>query len=143
MKKFFCTFLCIFILVNSIPSLSYANGVTPYVPGGSTSIIQDVAHLIGNEYITWGADQLTNVATGRIETGVIHVGDDVQLLGLGEDKKSVVTGVEMFRKLLDEGQAGDNVGLLLRGIDNGRTRQGRRQREKRYNRYSPSFMGIG
>ncbi len=57
------------------------------------------------------------VATGRIETGVIHVGDEVQLLGLGEDKKSVVTGVEMFRKLLDEGQAGDNVGLLLRGID--------------------------
>ena len=57
------------------------------------------------------------VATGRIETGVIHVGDPVQLLGLGEDANSVVTGVEMFRKLLDEGQAGDNVGLLLRGID--------------------------
>ncbi len=47
------------------------------------------------------------VATGRIETGVIHVGDEVELLGLGEDRKSVVTGVEMFRKLLDEGQAGD------------------------------------
>ncbi len=57
------------------------------------------------------------VATGRIETGVIHVGDEVELLGLGEDKKSVVTGVEMFRKILDEGQAGDNVGLLLRGIE--------------------------
>ena len=57
------------------------------------------------------------VATGRIETGVIHVGDAVELLGLGEDAKSVVTGVEMFRKILDEGQAGDNVGLLLRGID--------------------------
>jgi len=57
------------------------------------------------------------VATGRIETGVIKVGDEVQLLGLGEDAKSVVTGVEMFRKILDEGQAGDNVGLLLRGID--------------------------
>ena len=57
------------------------------------------------------------VATGRIETGVIHVGDPVQLLGLGEDAKSVVTGVEMFRKILDEGEAGDNVGLLLRGID--------------------------
>ena len=57
------------------------------------------------------------VATGRIETGVIHVNDPVQLLGLGEDAKSVVTGVEMFRKILDEGEAGDNVGLLLRGID--------------------------
>ena len=64
------------------------------------------------------------VATGRIETGVIHVGDDVQILGLGEDKKSVVTGVEMFRKLLDEGQAGDNVGLLLRGIDKNEVKRG-------------------
>ena len=57
------------------------------------------------------------VATGRIESGIIHVGDEVEILGLGEDKKSVVTGVEMFRKLLDQGEAGDNVGLLLRGID--------------------------
>ena len=64
------------------------------------------------------------VATGRIETGVIHVGDEVELLGLGEDKKSVVTGVEMFRKLLDEGQAGDNVGLLLRGIDKKEIKRG-------------------
>ena len=57
------------------------------------------------------------VATGRVETGVIKVGDEVQILGLGEDKKSVVTGVEMFRKLLDQGEAGDNVGLLMRGLD--------------------------
>ena len=64
------------------------------------------------------------VATGRIETGVIHVGDEVELLGLGEDKKSVVTGVEMFRKLLEEGQAGDNVGLLLRGIDKNEIKRG-------------------
>uniref|UniRef100_UPI0026261931 EF-Tu C-terminal domain-related protein n=1 Tax=uncultured Campylobacter sp. TaxID=218934 RepID=UPI0026261931 len=55
------------------------------------------------------------VATGRIETGVCKVGDEVQLLGLGEDKKSVITGVEMFRKILDTGEAGDNVGVLLRG----------------------------
>ena len=64
------------------------------------------------------------VATGRIETGVIKVGDEVQILGLGEDKKSVVTGVEMFRKLLDQGEAGDNVGLLLRGIDKDEVRRG-------------------
>jgi elongation factor Tu len=57
------------------------------------------------------------VATGRIERGVIKVGEEVELVGFGSDKKSVVTGVEMFRKLLDQGQAGDNVGLLLRGID--------------------------
>jgi elongation factor Tu len=57
------------------------------------------------------------VATGRIERGQIKVGEEVQLVGFGADKKTVVTGVEMFRKLLDSGQAGDNVGLLLRGVD--------------------------
>jgi elongation factor Tu len=57
------------------------------------------------------------VATGRIERGVIKVGDEVQIIGFRETKKSVVTGVEMFRKLLDQGQAGDNVGCLLRGVE--------------------------
>ncbi|MCQ2192603.1 MAG: elongation factor Tu [Paludibacteraceae bacterium] len=57
------------------------------------------------------------VATGRIETGKVKVGDEVQIIGLGADMKSVITGVEMFRKLLPEGEAGDNVGLLLRGVD--------------------------
>jgi elongation factor Tu len=56
------------------------------------------------------------VATGRIERGQVKVGEEVELVGFGTDKKTVITGVEMFRKLLDEGQAGDNVGLLLRGI---------------------------
>ena len=64
------------------------------------------------------------VATGRVETGIVKVGDEVQILGLGEDKKSVVTGVEMFRKLLDQGEAGDNVGLLLRGIDKNEIKRG-------------------
>ena len=57
------------------------------------------------------------VATGRIERGKIKVGEEIALVGFHSDKKSVVTGVEMFRKLLDDGQAGDNVGLLLRGVD--------------------------
>jgi len=57
------------------------------------------------------------VATGRIERGIVKVGEEVQLVGYNAEKKTVVTGVEMFRKLLDEGQAGDNVGLLLRGVD--------------------------
>jgi len=57
------------------------------------------------------------VATGRIERGKVKVGDEVEMVGFGTDKRAVVTGVEMFRKLLDEGQAGDNVGLLLRGIE--------------------------
>ena len=57
------------------------------------------------------------VATGRIERGKIHVNEEVEIVGFERDKKTTVTGVEMFRKQLDEGQAGDNVGCLLRGID--------------------------
>ena len=57
------------------------------------------------------------VATGRIERGIIKVNDEVEIVGLGETAKTVCTGVEMFRKMLDQGQAGDNVGLLLRGVD--------------------------
>ncbi len=57
------------------------------------------------------------VATGRIERGIVKVGEEVEIVGLADTRKTVVTGVEMFRKLLDQGQAGDNVGLLLRGID--------------------------
>ena len=65
------------------------------------------------------------VATGRIETGRVHVNDEVQMIGLGaEGRKTVVTGVEMFRKILDEGEAGDNVGLLLRGIDKDEIKRG-------------------
>tara|TARA_B100000508_G_scaffold75230_1_gene58595 strand:+ start:56230 stop:57417 length:1188 start_codon:yes stop_codon:yes gene_type:complete len=65
------------------------------------------------------------VATGRIETGVINSGDEVDILGMGEEKlKSTITGVEMFRKILDRGEAGDNVGLLLRGIDKKDIRRG-------------------
>src|SRR5690554_3205692 len=56
------------------------------------------------------------VATGRVERGRVKVGEEIEMVGFGADKKTVVTGVEMFRKLLDEGLAGDNVGLLLRGV---------------------------
>ncbi len=64
------------------------------------------------------------VATGRIETGVITTGEEVEIVGLGLQKKTVVTGVEMFRKILDRGEAGDNVGLLLRGIDKKEIKRG-------------------
>ncbi len=57
------------------------------------------------------------VGTGRIERGLIKVGEEVEIIGMGLNRKSVVTGVEMFRKLLDQGEAGDNVGLLLRGVE--------------------------
>jgi len=65
------------------------------------------------------------VATGRIETGVVHTNDELQMIGLGaENRKTVVTGVEMFRKILDDGEAGDNVGLLLRGVDKKEIKRG-------------------
>src|SRR2546426_3822025 len=57
------------------------------------------------------------VVTGRMERGIVKVGEEIEIVGMADTRKSVVTGVEMFRKLLDEGQAGDNVGCLLRGID--------------------------
>jgi elongation factor Tu len=65
------------------------------------------------------------VATGRIETGVANTGDPVEIIGMGADKlTSTITGVEMFRKILDRGEAGDNVGLLLRGVDKNQIRRG-------------------
>ena len=64
------------------------------------------------------------VVTGRIERGVIKVGDEIEILGIKDPQKTTVTGVEMFRKLLDQGQAGDNVGCLLRGIDKEQVERG-------------------
>jgi elongation factor Tu len=64
------------------------------------------------------------VVTGRVERGIVKVGDEIEIVGMRETKKSVVTGVEMFRKLLDEGQAGDNIGALLRGIDKDEVERG-------------------
>jgi elongation factor Tu len=57
------------------------------------------------------------VATGRIERGVVKVGEEIEIVGMGDTQKTTVTGVEMFRKQLDQGMAGDNVGILLRGVD--------------------------
>jgi len=57
------------------------------------------------------------VGTGRVERGIIHMGDDVEIVGIRETRKTVCTGVEMFRKIMDEAEAGDNIGVLLRGID--------------------------
>ncbi len=64
------------------------------------------------------------VATGRVERGVVKVGEEVEIIGLGANRKTVCTGVEMFRKLLDQGEAGDNVGLLLRGVDKNEIQRG-------------------
>jgi elongation factor Tu len=64
------------------------------------------------------------VGTGRIERGIVHMGDDLEIVGIRDTAKSVCTGVEMFRKILDEGQAGDNVGVLLRGVDKNELERG-------------------
>ncbi len=64
------------------------------------------------------------VVTGRIETGKVKVGEEIEIVGIRDPQKSVVTGVEMFRKMLDEGQAGDNVGILLRGIEKEQVERG-------------------
>jgi elongation factor Tu len=64
------------------------------------------------------------VGTGRVDRGIVKVGEEVEIIGLGVHRKTVVTGVEMFRKLLDEGRAGDNIGLLLRGVDKDELQRG-------------------
>ena len=64
------------------------------------------------------------VATGRIESGVIKVNEEMDIVGMGSDMKTVCTGVEMFRKLLDQGEAGDNAGLLLRGVEKEQIKRG-------------------
>jgi elongation factor Tu len=64
------------------------------------------------------------VVTGRVERGVVKVNEEMEIVGLKETRKTVVTGVEMFRKLLDQGQAGDNIGCLLRGVDRDEVERG-------------------
>src|SRR3989440_12199585 len=68
------------------------------------------------EDIFWTTGRGT-VVTGRVERGIVKVGEEVEIVGIHDTRKTVVTGVEMFRKLLDEGQAGDNIGALVRGGD--------------------------
>ena len=64
------------------------------------------------------------VATGRVEQGVVKTGEELEIVGIKDTKKTVITGVEMFRKILDEGQAGDNAGILLRGIEKDQIQRG-------------------
>jgi len=90
------------------------NALDTYIPEPVREIDKPFALPVEDVFSITGRG---TVATGRIERGIIKVGEEVALVGFGSDKKSVVTGVEMFRKLLDQGQAGDNVGLLLRGVD--------------------------
>ena len=95
--------------------------VDDYIPLPERDIDKDFLMPVEDVFSITGRG---TVATGRIERGVINSGDEVQILGMGADMKSVVTGVEMFRKILDRGEAGDNVGLLLRGIDKAEIKRG-------------------
>ena len=94
---------CIFELLDAIDS---------YIPEPKRDIDKPFLMPIEDVFSISGRG---TVVTGRVERGIIHVGDNVEIVGIRETTKTVCTGVEMFRKLLDEGQAGDNIGVLLRG----------------------------
>jgi elongation factor Tu len=90
------------------------NAVDDYIPTPERP--RDQPFLMPVEDV-FGIKGRGTVVTGRIERGIVKVGDEVEIIGLGETRKTVVTGVEMFKKTLDQGEAGDNVGCLLRGIE--------------------------
>jgi len=88
--------------------------VDEYIPTPDRPIDQDFLMPVEDVFSISGRG---TVVTGRVETGVIKVGEEVEIVSIRETQKTTVTGVEMFRKLLDQGQAGDNIGALIRGID--------------------------
>jgi elongation factor Tu len=88
--------------------------VDDYIPQPDRPIDQDFLMPIEDVFSISGRG---TVVTGRIERGILSVGDEVEIIGIRDTQKTTCTGVEMFRKLLDRGEAGDNVGALLRGID--------------------------
>ena len=90
------------------------DAVDAYIPTPERAV--DKPFLMPVEDV-FGIKGRGTVATGRIERGIVKVGDEVELVGVRPTRKVIVTGVEMFKKLLDEGRAGDNVGCLLRGIE--------------------------
>jgi elongation factor Tu len=94
--------------------LELMDAVDSYVPDPKRPLDQPFLMPIEDVFSITGRG---TVGTGRIERGRVKVGEEIELIGLGSHKKAVVTGVEMFRKTLDEGLAGDNVGLLMRGIE--------------------------
>src|SRR5438132_1114627 len=98
-------FKCIFDLMNAVDT---------YIPTPVRA--KDKPFLMPIEDV-FGIKGRGTVATGRVERGIVKVGEEIEIVGIREAKKSVVTGVEMFRKLLDQGEAGDNIGLLLRGLE--------------------------
>jgi len=96
---------CIFKLMESVDT---------FIPEPERAVDKDFLMPVEDVFSITGRG---TVATGRIESGMVKVGEELSIVGMGSEAKTVCTGVEMFRKILDEGQAGDNAGLLLRGVD--------------------------
>ena len=94
--------------------LELMDAVDAYIPVPERAIDKDFLMPIEDVFSISGRG---TVVTGRVERGIVKVGEEVEIVGIRPTQKKVVTGVEMFRKLLDQGQAGDNVGLLLRGTE--------------------------
>jgi elongation factor Tu len=90
------------------------NAVDNYIPLPSRNVDKPFLMSVEDVFTITGRG---TVATGRIERGIVKIGEEVEIIGIKDTKKTVVTGIEMFRKLLDEGRAGDNVGALLRGVE--------------------------
>ena len=103
------------------PVLQLLEAVDSYIPTPKRAVDKPFLMPVEDVFSITGRG---TVGTGRVEQGVVKVGEEVEIIGLGAHEKTVVTGVEMFRKLLDQGEAGDNVGLLLRGIDKEFLRRG-------------------
>ena len=103
------------------PIYDLMDAVDSYIPNPERDIDKPFLMPVEDVFTISGRG---TVATGRVERGIIKTGQEVELLGLRPTKKTVVTGVEMFRKILDEGQAGDNVGLLLRGVNRDEVERG-------------------
>ncbi|MFT4037770.1 MAG: elongation factor Tu [Thermomicrobiales bacterium] len=96
------------------PILELMQAVDDYIPTPERAI--DKPFLMPIEDV-FGIKGRGTVVTGRVERGIVKTGDEIEIVGMGERRKVIVTGVEMFQKTLDEGQAGDNVGCLLRGVE--------------------------
>ena len=99
---------------DSEPIMKLMDAVDSFVPTPERAVDKPFLMPVEDVFSITGRG---TVATGRIESGIVKVGEELDIVGMGSDKKTTCTGVEMFRKLLDQGEAGDNAGLLLRGVD--------------------------
>jgi len=104
---------------NSVKALMEA--VDSYIPQPDRPVDQDFLMPIEDVFSISGRG---TVVTGRVETGIVNVGDEVEIIGIKDTTKTTVTGVEMFRKLLDSGEAGDNIGALIRGVSRDEVERG-------------------